>query len=239
MDERTQALKTVRLALPVFQEINDLYLAATGIYQKASLFDANSSAKAQGSKGKALACAFAAWFGFELILQIVVRIFVALDFEPSAVFTVAYVIISLVSSVMVYHSVIRSTNKNIEMETQKLVTQSKHDLDLISNDIYEIYQKNSDIISPIPRDYRTYDAVCYFEHLLENGHADSMKEALILYDEYVHREGMRIDNQRLIQQNLQQRKMMAHVEQLASAASRDAKIATVFSIANFLVADRQ
>lgn len=226
MSERVKALQTVRAALPAFQEINDLYLAANSIYQRASLFDAKTDGKVKGAKGKALACAGVTWFVFDLGLPLFAKL-------PEWIIPV-YVVACLVTCVVVYRKVIGSERKKAEQDTQAMIVQGEHDLEAISNEIYEVYQKNYDVIEPIPRDYRTYDAVSYFERLLENGHAESMKEALILYDEYVHREGMRLDNQRMIQQNLQQCRMMENIEQVANAAANNARTAAAFSVASFI-----
>lgn len=230
MSEQTNALETVRQALPVFQQINDLYLAADSIYQRTSLHDATSEGKVSNSKGKAFACTFATWMALDVLLYLLAAIFKTL---PGFIL-VPYVIGTIICCIVVYRKVIHSAKQKVHNETDALIAQNKRDLDCISEDICEIYRNNEQIISQIPRDYRTYDAVSYFEHLLENGHAETMKEALILYDEYLHRQSMLVDNQRMIQQNIQQRQMLEQIEATTNSAARSANVAAAFSIATFL-----
>lgn len=48
-------------------------------------------------------------------------------------------------------------------------------------------------VSLIPPDYFFPAAIEKFIFFLRNGHADNMKEAVKLYDEYIHRENMEIE----------------------------------------------
>lgn len=235
MDERMKSLETVRAALPVFSQINDLYMAADGIYQKASLDDARADGKVKNSKGKAIAFAVATWFVMDILFYLIGGLVSKIIPSAGAVFSVGWVILSIITCIVVYKRVISSTKKTLDNEADALIAKNKYDLECISNDICEIYRENEEIIAQIPRDYRTYDAVSYFEHLLENGHADSMKEALILYDENVHRLSQRLDNQRIIQQNIQQREMLAHIEQQTRTAAHNSSVAAAFSIASYII----
>lgn len=51
-------------------------------------------------------------------------------------------------------------------------------------------------VSYIPKDYFYVSAVEKIKFFLENGHADTMKEALLLYDEYLHRKKMEYEAKR-------------------------------------------
>ena len=48
-------------------------------------------------------------------------------------------------------------------------------------------QQSLALIGPIPADYRSFEALSFFEQALANGRAESIKEVMNLYEEHLHR----------------------------------------------------
>lgn len=82
--------------------------------------------------------------------------------------------------------------------------------------------------------FRYYDALLFLESTLENGRADSMKEALNLYETHLHQERMEVNSRITLEMNMRQCQMLAGIEESMARVERDANIAATFSILNFL-----
>lgn len=102
----------------------------------------------------------------------------------------------------------------------------------IQKDIYamrnrqdELYMSVSNVLEKVPQDYRYYIAVNYIVDCLQKGRADSMKEAINLYEEQLHR--WKLENAAMEAVVLQQ-------QQAASLRSIQAssRVAAVASTAN-------
>lgn len=76
---------------------------------------------------------------------------------------------------------LKEADDQIEKVTQKLNAVSKEISDYVATDEWKT------ALSYVPKDYFYMTALEKFKFYLENGHADNMKEALKLYDEFVHR----------------------------------------------------
>lgn len=106
--------------------------------------------------------------------------------------------------------------------------------DAISNEIYQLTIQNENILATLPRDYRYYDAVAFFESALANGRADSMKEAINLYEEHIHRMNMELNGRQMLEQSRMQGVMLANIEENSRAAAYNSNMAATFSILNYL-----
>ena len=102
----------------------------------------------------------------------------------------------------------------------------------IQKDIYamrsrqdELYMSISNVLEKVPQDYRYYIAINYIVDCLQKGRADSMKEAINLYEEQLHR--WKLENAAMEAVILQQ-------QQAASLRSIQAssRVAAVASTAN-------
>lgn len=58
----------------------------------------------------------------------------------------------------------------------------------------------SPLLNIIPNDYQNYRAVTFFEEVVRTGRADTLKEAMNLYEEQVHRWNLEAQGERMIQQ---------------------------------------
>lgn len=56
------------------------------------------------------------------------------------------------------------------------------------------------LLNTIPSDYLKYRAVTFFEEVVRTGRADTLKEAMNLYEEQVHRWNLEAQGERMIQQ---------------------------------------
>lgn len=76
-----------------------------------------------------------------------------------------------------------SSNDNLGAQKNRAVQR----LDEIKKQIKELGTTLLDVVDVIPDDYCYYEAVTYIRDCLRNWRADSMKEALNLYEEQLHR----------------------------------------------------
>ena len=133
-----------------------------------------------------------------------------------------------------YQTILYGTSKEHE-ERKQARENANRQVEAISADVLQIFQDNEEAIAQIPRDYRNYDAVSYFEKVFANGQALTWREAMMLYDNHVHCRTLECGNARLQNIARQQSAMMANMEKMEQEAARNARIATGFSILSFLI----
>lgn len=228
MNEREQALSVIESALPVFQEINNLYLSAHNLNQQVMMrqvktADRNGKSSAVLAYGAAALC----FFGMSFISRIVAKI------TNSDIIVIVMIILTIVLCVNVYIRVKRNV-KNTPAFSEYEVDAKRSQIDAISNEIYNITTANQEIIDQIPRDYRYYDAVIFLESMLVNGRADSMKEALNLYETHLHQQRLETNSQLAFEMNKRQCEMLTDINTSAKRAERNSSIAATFSILSFL-----
>lgn len=226
---RQAALADVQNALPVFEQINDLYIQAENLNQQVMVAQAEASeANNRGGKAIALGVAGAAYFVVESLLgPMVDRMF-------HGKFTLAFAVISLIGIGVIYLMVRRMDTVRRKQNAQRVQDQVSVQMEGISQELYRLFNENQAVILPIPRDYRNYNAVAFFESALANGRADSMKEALNLYEEYLHRAAMELNSQLALEQSRQQSAMLANIEESSRQTAVNSGIAAGFSVLNFL-----
>lgn len=238
MNENEKSRKTVQQLLPVFEKINELYLSADEICesfaeQKEDLLDTNNH-----WFRKSFWISFGIFWGSSNALLIIGSLFSLLYKNATSIPAVFFAWpAALAITVFSFLRLKRHFKITPIARLEVLEVDTQEQLEAISAEIMAIFQDNEEAISSIPRDYRCYSAISYFEHLFENGHADSMKEALILYDEYVHRQEMLAENQAIIAQNQLQLEMLERVERSSRSAARSSAAAAVFSAINLFTSD--
>ncbi|MFM9414538.1 hypothetical protein ACKQTC_09190 [Peptococcus simiae] len=224
---KNEAMKSVYEALPILQEINRLYFKARSIEQQASV----ATVKTQRSKARiswipAIIAAFIVFY----ILDIFFELFVA---GRSGYVVPIFIISSLILCFVIYKFIRKSLNFNPNAPNKRL-SAARNEIDLISDQIFRLASENSKILEKIPRDYRNYEAVSYFEKLFANGQADSMKEAVNLFDEYAHRSKMESNTERSLMIARQQSLMLQNIEFNSARAADAASVGAFFSVLNYL-----
>ena len=224
---RQAALADVQKALPVFQQINDLYLQAENLNQQVMMSQAKV-ADGNNRYGK-LKGIIAVVLGYAVLN--IIFYFVASISEALAI---PYIIAVVVGLIVLYNKV-----KRQDLEKRNLAVQQTRDaltpqMEAISQEVYRIFMENEAVILPIPRDYRNLAAVTFFESALANGRADSMKEALNLYEEHLHRTALEMNSQLALEQSRRQSAMLADIEASSRQTAINSGIAAGFSVLNFL-----
>ncbi|MCQ2565799.1 MAG: hypothetical protein MJ194_03000 [Clostridia bacterium] len=228
MQERDQALSTIRTALPIFKQINDLYLSAHNINQQVMM----RQAKGADSNGKlsgivAFFVAAICFFVLDILYRVIVRA------TQNGIVAAIWIVFSITLCIIVYIYTRRKIKNKPSFTNDELDAQSRQ-MERISNEIFVITTENQGIIDSIPRDYRYYDALVFFENALENGRADSMKEALNLYETYLHQVRMETNARLTTEMNRRQCEMLVNINEKANQAARNSSIAATFSILSFL-----
>lgn len=237
MSEREETLEKVTLALPVFEKINELFFAANSLKQQTLVARTDEERARQNAKRKYKID----WKNFNPVLCIIGFVFLSgitlaiessVEKMPAFAKLVLELAIIAVCVKLYLNQRARMRKKHEETETQ--IDEMKSQMEEISKEIYRVTTENQELINLMPRDYRYYDAVAFFENALANGRADSMKEAINLYEEYIHRQNMELNGRQMLEQSRMQSAMLANIEQSSREAAINSGIAATFSILNYL-----
>lgn len=235
MNERELALARVSAALPILEQINDLYLNAININQRGMA----QAAQAEQSKMNSVKTypaigAVITFFLLDFVLSFVVaRIASALPSPIENAVGIGYFIFTIIACIVVYRTVKAKVLASVDTASPA-TPKYRQMIDEISDEIYRLTVENEAAISQIPRDYRYYDAVAYFEHVLANEQAESMKEAINLFEEHLHRQRLEQNSAILLEQAQRQSQMLSNIERSSNAAAQNSGMAAAFSILNYL-----
>lgn len=111
----------------------------------------------------------------------------------------------------------------------KKISGIQAEINLLQSETQFIYESNSHLFSFIPEYYRYPIAITYFYQALINGRADSLKEAINLFEEQLHRWKIENYQQQLLEIQNQQKvylEKINHNSKVAAAASTIAAINT-------------
>ena len=236
MNERELALEKVNLALPVYEKINELYFAANSLNQQAMAARADEERVRQNMNKRHKTdwknMNYGLFFiGFIILIPLMVAVDSTLKKMPFV--SVLLKIAILVGAVMLYLKR-KARIKNKHEQTEAEINTMMPQMESISQEIYRVTTENQEKINLMPRYYRYYDAVAFFESALANGRADSMKEAINLYEETIHRQNMELNGRQMLEQCRMQSAMLANIEQYSKEAAINSGIAATFSVMNYL-----
>lgn len=228
MDEREQAIKTVNSAISPLQRIDELYAIANNISQQSIATKTKADSRKKQRSGNKFLVFWIAFILGEIVANVVEELF------HNSVLSFI-VLAATICLVMKYsQKQIKKDNDNDDNQTSKVLIQNGQVYEQISAEIEQIANENREVINAIPRDYRYYDAVAFFENALANGRADSMKEAVNLYETHLHQMRLENANQQMLFINEQQSKMMAEIEKNTRDAKRATELNTAFNVLYFL-----
>ena len=227
-------LDIVTAALTPLKEINDLYLAADAITQRKAVNTASARNNASATGKKKLYTKVSHTSALLTIPCLLILYPLASKFKFFAYILIIYLLASGVYCAYLFFS----QRKKYIADAANASSAENEKLDLrlqqISDAIYRISSNNEAAITAIPRDYRYYDAVSFFESALVNGRADSMKEAINLYESHLHMKALESDSQAMLRMNQRQSEMLGSINASSNAAARNSEIAATFSVLSFL-----
>lgn len=234
MNDQELALSNVNAALAVLKDINDLYLSANAINQQHMA----KLAERRSKKGRDGKLQYRVGLGVVgLFMWILLRsLYKALKDAPEAL-GVFVMIVYLIFCIVVIVPVRRKLKKKVDERYAAPPDEEENyqkQLDAISKEIYNTTISNQEIINKLPRDYRYYDAAVYFEKALANGQAESMKEAINLYEEHMHRMALEEDSKIALEQSRRQSAMLADIQDSSRQTAKNSAIAATFSVLNFM-----
>ena len=187
MTEQLQAnpLRAVRAALPVFQDLDSLYTAGVTTEQHLTQLRAKRIAR-MDERSRALST-FLGILVFA-VFQIMTMAVISKSRVERSASTVCFilVIVGIVTGLLVRYLIRKQFRTRAQKESpeEQMLTARLED---ISRNIQAVVQENQTLIDTMPRDYQYYYAGSFFEQALANGRADSMKEAINLFVEHLHR----------------------------------------------------
>ncbi len=92
-----------------------------------------------------------------------------------------------------------------------------------SNEISRINNENQNLFMSIPPDYRESGKVAHLCSILENQRADTLKEALNVFEEDMHRQAMQAGQRQIINQQMQLEQRVRYAEEMAYQAQQTAE----------------
>lgn len=224
MTEREQTLNDVTVALPLLQRIDELYHEAAELQEPISCMQAELDERKAKKSRRVLLSIFTGYIGVIVVNQLPIPIYGGLR----GILWIAF-------GVLFY----QYAKKRLVQQQQKIDAKRQSimpRIDEISKEVYDISTNNAEAIDKLPRDYRYYNAVSHFEHTLANGQADSMKEAISLYEEFLHRCRLEADSARIIQENMRQTEMLESINKSSKSTAINSGVAATFSILSFCAA---
>lgn len=242
MDEREATLQKVNAALPALKKINDLYIEADNLENQAAYTHAaNEQVKAENKVTWKTALGVAPkerrFTPKNIALAVVLLIVWSVMRSALSKMGTFGDILAIVILAVVVVFILKWRSKLVadsQTATDARIDQLSRQYEAISNEIYQTYTDSQAAIEEIPRDYRYFAAVSFFESALANGRADNMKEAINLYEEHIHRQSMEANSRALLEQSRQQSAMMASIERSARQTAINTDTTAIFSVLNFL-----
>lgn len=228
MDERVQAIEKVNAAIPPLKRIDELYAMATNLTQQTTALQ--TSSKAKKSHHGTIIGGLAAYVAGQFMAIIINGV---LAVTGSPVLGFIGIVAAIFLCIWVYKKVKQKLNED-DIRTVERTQKDRQTIEKISSEIEQIAVSNADAINEIPRDYRTYYAVSFFDKVLENGRAESMKEAMNLYEDHLHKMRMENMNQQLIYRQNQQVQMLAEVERNTRETKRAVDLNTAFNVLQYI-----
>lgn len=235
MNERESALRLVYGALPVLKEIDELYNAGINIQQQYRALQ-NKKQSGQQKNSKILGCiGKTVWVYFVLILASVL-LKLASDLGMIPLVSIA----CTVFCIFVYARNIKKirNHKSGDPSAEQLPSESddrvNEALAEITKEIDCLVAENADAINALPRDYRYYHAVQYFEQVLANQRAENMKEAINLYENHLHQLRLEEYQQRIMIQNQRQCEMLVAIERNSYQSARASEATAAAVILSYL-----
>lgn len=232
---RTDALRAVREALPVFRNISDLCNAAICTRQQYYRQRTIRAARAD-ERGRVIGGILGLLAADVVVLPAFMLSKAAHAGKDSSLLTFLFIAVGLAVWFLTGQLVrkrFRTRSEAERPEDQALTAR----LEDISNSLVSITQQNQTLIDAMPRDYQNFEAVCFFEQALANGRADSMKEAINLYEEHLHRMTLEQNSNRAVQEQYLQSQMVADIQKSSRTAAINSGIAATFSVLAFLNRD--
>ena len=227
MEERNKTLREVNEALPVVSKINDLFFEADNRNQQLETCQAQLRAlhsQRKNSRVNTIAvCAVAC--------GILLRIASAGHIKPGVA------ILILLGIAVAGFLYVKGGESSFLRRLNYLKSQEsdlEQGLNEISGQIYDLYLENQVVLDRIPRDYRNYEAVVFFENVLANGRADNMKEALSQYEEHIHRRRLEDNSAEALRMQQQQSEMLAAIEVSSRQTAVNSGVAAAFSVLTYL-----
>ena len=92
-----------------------------------------------------------------------------------------------------------------------------------SNEISRINNENQNLFMSIPPDYRESGKVAHLCSILENQRADTLKEALNVFEEDMHRQAMQAGQRQMLNQQIQLEQRVRYAEEMAYQAQQTAE----------------
>lgn len=92
-----------------------------------------------------------------------------------------------------------------------------------SNEISRINNENQNLFMSIPPDYRVAWKVAHLCSILENQRADTLKEALNVFEEDMHRQAMQAGQRQIMNQQMQLEQRIRYAEEMAYQAQQTAE----------------
>lgn len=110
-------------------------------------------------------------------------------------------------------------------------------LNRITQSYMEIVEEKQSVLEAIPEDYRHYEAVRFFERVFVNGRAESLKEAMNLYEQDRASGARDRQGKLILNRQVELERLERQTQALAASADRSARIAAAVTLFSFIGRD--
>lgn len=146
--------------------------------------------------------------------------------ENAGISLIAAAIATVIIGILINKLRKSKDEKHIEEHKEMIANKiSKLNQEILAytNEISRIYNENYDLFSHIPPDYRESSKVLHLCNILENQRADTLKEALNVFEEDMHRQAMQAGHRQLLNQQMQLEQRIRYAEEMAYQAQQTAE----------------
>lgn len=120
-------------------------------------------------------------------------------------------------------------------ELDKMEEEKQTEADIVRSNFQQALKNNAEIVAEIPKDYRTYYAVSYFYNQVVNGKADTLRECMLQYDNYLHQMRMEQNQMEMFSRLEAQERVLDAIAENSREAARRADDAAWFSAMSMLL----
>ena len=215
MEERNIALEEVNQIIPVVERIENLYAQVTQLEQRSETIMADEERRKKRFKKLLRLPA-------RLIVIATALVILHLN-KKNLELTQAGIIfgVGIATAIIFYFLMSKTVVGNMKPRKESLRRIASNDelIQQLHGEMGDYYQQNIDLLESFPPDYQYIEAVRFFQKALLNRRADSLKEAINLYEDYLYKQNM---TETVRQQHAEQVAYLQSIENASYTAANNA-----------------
>ena len=226
MEERMVTVNQVKRVVPIVEQLENYYAQIAQLDQRCEVIKAEKNQKIIRKKSRCNRIAIM----FPAFLYLLTGfLFKGISSTGQMIAGAVGVVLSVVGYIFIAKPIIRRAQCSDD-EIQQ-VAEIEEAMDEIRQEMEEYYSQNSDILASFPPDYQYTQAVYFFYKALVNGRADSLKEAINLYEDYLYKKDLA---ETMRERHEEQIAYLRQIENASNRAANNASDAAFWGAMNVL-----